>query len=221
MSAEVAHQAIHRIAIVGVGALGCAVLRSLSGMADVFFTIIDGDRVETSNIGNQCLYSVADIGKAKVFAAATRLGRTGSGPLIDAQDAFLNASNAASLLMGHLVVIDCTDDLHAKDLIDHTCAALGISLVSGGVHGAQGQVVTLHMEGDGSSLRRTDLFGARAGVEQDGCDMRFVPLEVIEAVADRMVLLLNSILAGRSVVNGELAVYSGSSWTTFSTTVPA
>lgn len=210
------------IAVIGAGALGCAVLRSLIPVEEVMIHIIDGDRVETDNLDRQCLFSAADVGKPKVLAATDKLRERGRNAGFRSTDTFLNSRNARTLLGEQAVVIDCTDDLHAKNLIDTVCHELGIPFVSGGLHSVQGQVVLLHAQGSGSGIMRQDIFPGRAGREQDGCDMRAVPAHVVDAVAERMALLVREVLNGAPIVNGELALFDGNhgSWQTYRSRVP-
>lgn len=196
-----------RIALVGVGALGCALITRLMRMPIRALSIIDGDRVELANLERQPLYSHGDIGSAKSAAARSRVRAGAPGVAIADVGRFLDAGNADELLIGHGVVADCTDDLHAKALIDRTCARLGTSLVSGALHRDQGQVLVLHAPGDREGLSRTDLFTGRVGAGQDGCDMRLVHPEAIEAVAARMAEHIRSLLAGDPVSCGRLEIF--------------
>lgn len=193
-----------RIAVIGAGALGNAVLPHLVGSPIRKLTIIDGDRVELKNLERQPLLTVDDVGRFKVTALAERLRASLDDVEVVAHDVFLDQQNANSILRDHDVIIEGVDDLHAKAMIDRTCAALRIPLVSGGVHGVQGQVVVLHAPGPNEELGRAQLFPGKAGAEQDGCDMRNVPLELIEAMGVRMTALAIEVLGGHPVVNGRI-----------------
>ena len=75
-------------------------------------------------------------------------------------------------------------------------------------------MILLHAAGPGSGLSRPHLFQGRPGVAQDGCDMRQVPLEVLEEVGRAMVGRARSILLGEPVVNGRIELFDGArgSW---------
>lgn len=203
--------------MIGAGALGCAILPKLARLRIAALSIIDGDRVEASNLERQPLYAEADIGHPKVTTARGWLQLVGPGIDVIAIDRFLDADNARALLEGHHIVADCTDDLHVKHLIDRTCADLGVPLVSGALHLRQGQVILLHAPGAGNSLGRADLFTGKAGADQDGCDMREVPEATIEAVGMRMASTIRSVLTDQPVVNGAIAVFDqdAGAWSTF------
>ena len=207
MSAEV------RIAVVGVGALGCALLPRLANAGITDLRLIDGDRVEAANLDRQLLYVATDIGHAKASTARICVATATPGMRAIAHDRFLDAASARELLAGVHLVADCTDDLHAKEVLDRFCDDHGIPLVSGAVHEQQGQVILLHAPGANAHLRRSDLFGGRIGSEQDGCDMQRVPLEVIEAVGERMATCIGAFVSGESLANGRIDLYDRAAWT--------
>lgn len=202
-----------RVVVIGAGALGCALLPKLLGMGITEICLMDGDHVEAANLERQPLYDEADIGHPKASTARSRLAVTQSASGIIAHDRFLDFSNARDLLQGAYLAADCTDDLHAKNLLDRACGDLGIPLVSGAVHEQQGQVITLHAPGVEEHLYRSDLFGGRIGAEQDGCDMQRVPLDVIEAVGQRMADRMKSFLHGEPLTNGRIELYDRGAWT--------
>ena len=179
---------LFQVCVVGVGSVGQCVLRSLPDAKDMCLTLIDGDTVEAHNIGRQPLCTSADVGLLKVDVARQRLSVQSPDIQVKGLSVFLDAKNVEELLTGQAVVLDCTDDLHVRYLIDAACASLGIPLISGSVHGKEGQVVLLHAGhangGKGPSLR--DLFPGRPSGAQDGCDMRAVPPFLPDRVAARM-----------------------------------
>lgn len=202
-----------RVAIVGLGAVGChAAQRLRLTRPHLHLSLIDGDRVEQRNLGRQHLYEPSDIGMPKVDAAARKL--KGSFTTIDA---FLSAANAEALLKGHAFVADCTDDLFAKALIDDACARLAIPLVSGGAHGTQAQSTVMHVPGSGAKLGRTAMFSGRISEEQSGCDMSDVPFDVIAALGGHMADSILAFLHGHPLRNGQLDVYDSqiAAWSSF------
>ena len=204
------------VAVVGAGALGTRLLLGLARLPISCITIIDGDLVESANLGRQPLYQASDIGLRKAEAAAARLRTMQPHLDVDARSEFLNAPNAEALLSRRTIVADCTDDLHAKVAIDRACARLGLPLVSGALHAGQGQMLeSLDIQSGRSS--RTEIFKGRIGPDQDGCDMRSVPLHVMDAVSCRMAASIAGFLHGTRSADGALLVFDGrsSEWVTF------
>ena len=181
-----------RVALVGVGSIGQALLARTDLLQGCVFTLIDGDTVEAGNLGRQVLCREQDLGRPKTEVVSDHLAARRFPH--HAVPRFLDPGNAIDLLSGHDLVVDACDDLHARYLVDRTCGALGIPLISGAVHANEGQVVLLHAPAP--SLK--DVFAGRPSGEQDGCDMRRVPPELIAHVAEAMSSLL------RAVINGDL-----------------
>lgn len=198
-----------RIALIGVGAIGSALLPRLLRMPFSVITLVDGDRVEEKNLDRQELFAPVDVGRPKVDVALAWSRNAPVSPTLVAQDHFLDQRNAEAIISMHDIVADCTDDAHARRLIDKVCAEYGVALVSGAVHGKQGQVIVLHAEGANDDLSRPDLFSGKPGDEQDGCDMRNVPMHVLDEVAKRMAWRIRELLSEVLLVNGRIEHYDG------------
>lgn len=184
------------IAVIGVGATGCALLPLLVALPLKAITLIDGDTVERSNLARQPLYGQRDVGKPKVLCARYRMGAVSPLELHwEAIPQFIDANNCPDLLKHHTLVADCTDDLDARKLIASTCADLGIPLVSGAVHGMQVQVTTHDARAQGSGSNSA-FFQGYPAEEQTGCDMRIVPAAVTTITASLMALRIEDLLRG-------------------------
>jgi molybdopterin-synthase adenylyltransferase len=99
-----------RIVVLGVGGLGGWSAYSLACCGIGEMLLIDGDRVEESNLNRQILYSEADIGRLKAEAAATRLGAFDSSMKIEVLPKRLEGEEElAEAIAGYDVVIDAAD----------------------------------------------------------------------------------------------------------------
>lgn len=132
-----------RVLVVGAGGLGCPALTYLAAAGCGHLTIVDGDRVEASNLHRQPLFTPADIGRLKAVAARDRL--RAQNPLIGIETIprFVAPVNAASLVAGHDLVIDGTDSLVACFLLHDAAWAAGCDFVSAKLHRWEGQVFHL------------------------------------------------------------------------------
>lgn len=182
-----------RLAVIGVGGTGCALLPLLASLPRASITLIDGDTVEAANLSRQPLYGPGDVGRLKLDAALERLAHLAPSLPVTTVPSFLDRANAEVLLTNHDIVADCTDDLHARLLIDRICGERAIPLVSGAVYGAQVQVVTLHA---GSSISLRSFFPGRSSTEQDGCDMRQVPASVTAFAGALMAQHITALIKG-------------------------
>ena len=92
--------AASHVAIVGAGGLGVPVLQFLAGAGVGHLTIIDGDRLEPSNLHRQTWYALADSGELKAELAAQRVRALNPAVQVTVHATRLDAQNGARLLAG-------------------------------------------------------------------------------------------------------------------------
>jgi molybdopterin-synthase adenylyltransferase len=99
-----------RIVVLGVGGLGGWSALSLACCGVGEMLLVDGDRVEESNLNRQVLYSEADIGRLKVEVAAERLGAFNSRMRLETLPERVDgAESVAAAVDGYDLVIDAAD----------------------------------------------------------------------------------------------------------------
>jgi adenylyltransferase/sulfurtransferase len=113
-----------RVLIVGAGGLGCPVLQALAGAGVGRLTVLDGDTVALSNLARQWLHRHGDVGTNKAVSAQQKLVELNPFIEVEAVPGMLDAVNAKELIDGHDIVVDATDDLEIRYLIDEVCAEL-------------------------------------------------------------------------------------------------
>jgi molybdopterin-synthase adenylyltransferase len=99
-----------KVAVLGVGGLGgwSALALACIGIGEMW--LIDGDRVEVSNLNRQVLYSEADIGLLKAECAASRLRAFNSRMTITTEARRLESEkDIAEFIAGSDIVIDAAD----------------------------------------------------------------------------------------------------------------
>ncbi|HET9199305.1 MAG TPA: TOMM precursor leader peptide-binding protein [Solirubrobacterales bacterium] len=99
-----------KVAVLGVGGLGgwSALALACTGVGEMW--LIDGDRVEVSNLNRQIQFSEADIGELKVERAAARLAAFNSGAKITTEARRLEGeADIAEFIAGSDVVVDAAD----------------------------------------------------------------------------------------------------------------
>ncbi|MCY7279367.1 MAG: HesA/MoeB/ThiF family protein [Sphingomonas bacterium] len=129
-----------RVAVVGAGGIGAAVIPALAGAGIGQLTIIDGDRVELSNLQRQSIYNTGQVGMAKARLASHFVMARNPHVALSSIDDRIDADNAADLLAGHDLVIDGTDNFATRLVVSDTCVALGLPLLSAAAQQFQGQV---------------------------------------------------------------------------------
>ena len=132
-----------RACIVGLGGLGSPAAFYLAAAGVGTIDLVDGDRVDCSNLQRQILYDSADLGRPKVEAAAERLRALDPGVALRLWPGRLTPDNADDILTEADVVIDATDSPAAKFLIADRCHARGRPYVHGGIAAFTGQLMTV------------------------------------------------------------------------------
>jgi molybdopterin/thiamine biosynthesis adenylyltransferase len=129
-----------RVAVIGAGAIGSAVIPALAGAGVGTLTIIDSDVVEESNLQRQPIFRERDAGYSKADLALQFVQRLNR--FVDAKpmQARVDAENSRELLSDHDLVIDGSDNFATRLAVSDACVALGIPLVSAAAIQFQGQV---------------------------------------------------------------------------------
>jgi molybdopterin/thiamine biosynthesis adenylyltransferase len=166
-----------RAGVVGLGGLGGAVTEILARLGLGHLTLVDGDRFEDSNLNRQLLSSCGTLGRSKADAARKRVGEINPSVAVTARPEFLSAQNAARLLAGCDVVIDCLDNLKTRFVVQDACRSLGCPFVSAAVAGASGHVTTVFPEDHGLRL----IYGAPETLPPKGAEtvLGTVPYSVV------------------------------------------
>jgi adenylyltransferase/sulfurtransferase len=153
--------------VVGAGGLGCPALCALAAAGAGRIVIVDDDVVDLSNLQRQILYRTADVGQQKAPAAKAALARRGVSPLrIEAVTARFDRDSARALCHDADVVLDGSDNLATKFLVNDLCTRLGLPFVIAGVLRAHGQVFPIR---PGRDACYRCLFEAPPALELDTC----------------------------------------------------
>ncbi|WP_339866962.1 HesA/MoeB/ThiF family protein [uncultured Algoriphagus sp.] len=143
------------VLVVGAGGLGCAVLPYLAAAGIGKIGIIDGDKIEESNLHRQVLYSADQIGLYKVKEAADTIIKKNPGVEVLVFEEFLTEKNASEIFQHFDLIIDATDNLFIRYVINDTCEDSGKPFIYGSIHQFQGQISVFNFQG-GPSYR--DIF---------------------------------------------------------------
>jgi len=129
-----------RIAIVGAGGIGSAVIPALAGAGVGQLTIIDSDAVELTNLHRQPLYRERDAGYSKADLALQFVQRLNRFVVAKPVQQRIDPENAPELLADHDLVIDGSDNFATRLAVSDTCVTLGLPLLSAAAIQFQGQV---------------------------------------------------------------------------------
>lgn len=129
-----------RVVVIGAGGIGSPALQYLAAAGVGTLIVIDDDHVDISNLQRQTLFGDADIGMAKVTAAAQALARINPHVTVEPMPTRINAANAATLLAGADVVLDGCDNFATRLIVADASLAARIPLVSAAVGQFEGQL---------------------------------------------------------------------------------
>src|SRR5690606_1516859 len=135
------------VLVVGVGGLGCPVALYLVSMGIGKITLVDGDKVDLSNLNRQILFSPKDIGKSKVEVAKRKLSLLNPEVKIKAVKERVNEANIIRIMGGCDIVVDGSDNFETKYLINDACVIANKPLVFGSIYQFQGQLSVLNFNG--------------------------------------------------------------------------
>lgn len=132
-----------RVLIVGCGGLGAPVVQYLAAAGVGHLTLCDDDDVELSNLNRQVLHRGADVGRNKAARAAEWVAELDPALKVTALEERLGVKNARELVRAHDVVVDCTDGLPGKFLLNDAAVLENVCLVHGAATGFAGQVLVV------------------------------------------------------------------------------
>ena len=110
-----------RVMIIGCGALGTTIANNIVRSGVGFIRIVDRDIVELNNLQRQILFDENDIGNPKAIAAAEKLEKINSDVVIEPVVDDVNHTNIEKIMKNVDVVIDGTDNMFIRFLINDTC----------------------------------------------------------------------------------------------------
>jgi adenylyltransferase/sulfurtransferase len=187
-----------RAVIVGCGALGSFQAAALARAGVGEIVLIDRDYVESSNLQRQWLYDEADAAEMlpKAVAAARKLGKLNSSVVSHPVVADLTPQNAEDLLLPADVIVDGTDNLDARYVVNDVAVKHGVSWIYGAAVASYGATMPIL---PGRTACLSCLWPELPGGPQPTCDTAGVLNIVPSLVASLQVADALKILTGAEV----------------------
>lgn len=129
-----------RILMIGAGGLGSSPAFYLAAAGVGTIGIVDDDKVSLSNLHRQILHYTSDLDKPKVISAQEKLKSINPHVNIVTHQTRLTADNAQKLFADYDLILDGTDNLPSRYLINDACFFAKKHFIFGGVHQFEGQV---------------------------------------------------------------------------------
>ncbi len=192
-----------KVLLIGVGGLGSAVLPYLVAAGVGEIGIIDDDIIDISNLQRQVIYDTNTVGKSKVLQAQKVALALNPSVKINAIDEKLNPKNAISQFEKYDIMVDATDNLDSKYLINDACCVTNKPFVYGSIYKFEGQVSVFNYKNgptyrclfqektnDSSNCNELGVLGTSVGIIG-----MFQANEVL-----KMILEIGEILSGKLLV---------------------
>ncbi|WP_416443570.1 ThiF family adenylyltransferase [Leeuwenhoekiella sp. A16] len=196
-----------KVLVIGAGGLGCAVLPYLTSAGIGTIGIIDGDTVDETNLHRQVLYAENTVGKSKAREAVSKLEALNSNVKFEVYDEFLSAENALQIIANYDIIVDATDTIAIRYLINDACVILDKPFVYGSVFRFEGQISVFNYK-NGPTYRC--LFKNEKGIVQNcaevgvlGTTVGFTGMLQANEVM-KMILEIGEILSGKLLVYNAL-----------------
>ena len=205
------------VLVVGCGGLGSpiAVYLASSGVGKIH--LVDFDTVDISNLHRQIFYSLDDVGKPKASILRKFIQERAPFTEVDVTNKAITKDNVLELISSIDIVVDATDSLPTKYLLNDSCVIKHKPLVYGSLYKFDGYVATFNMlQKDGSySVNLRDAFPEMAtdipNCEEAGTLNAIVGLiataqvnEVLKIITDVGKPLTNELLIYNSLQNTQL-----------------
>jgi sulfur carrier protein ThiS adenylyltransferase len=205
------------IAIVGVGGLGnpAALYLAATGVGKII--LIDGDNVEISNLPRQILFSTADVKQNKAEQAANKLTQQFPDTEFEVIDEMLDEELGQYIFEQVDVVLDCTDNMNTRHLINKLCVETSTPLVIGAATGFDGQ----HMVVDPNNTQSACYHCLYPKTEQapaNNCQTAGILGPVLAIISGMQALTCVKIITQNTVPINQLSLFDGltNQWQQFS-----
>lgn len=131
-----------KILIIGTGGLGAPAALYLAAAGVGTIGLVDGDKVDLSNLQRQVIHFTPDVDKPKVLSAKEKIEQINPDVNVVVHEQLAMASNIADLIKDYDFIIDGTDNFPAKFLINDACVFGKKPYSHGGILRFDGQTMT-------------------------------------------------------------------------------
>jgi adenylyltransferase/sulfurtransferase len=132
-----------RVLVVGAGGLGSPAALYLAAAGIGTLGLLDSDTVELSNLQRQILHGTKDLDRPKAHSGQARLEELNPEIRVVAHHVRLEPANAPGIVAAYDVVVEGSDNLRTKLVVNDACVAAGRPLVVGAVTGWDGQLLVV------------------------------------------------------------------------------
>ncbi|MDF1697496.1 MAG: HesA/MoeB/ThiF family protein [Saprospiraceae bacterium] len=145
------------VVVVGCGGLGSIAAPYLAGAGVGKLTLVDGDIPHVSNLHRQVFFKTEQTKSTKSEELARHIVELNPEIEVRVVAEMLRKDTMADVLQDANVVLECTDNIQVKYMVNDFCALLHIPMVYGAIHKYDGYV-SFFENMDASSIHLRDIF---------------------------------------------------------------
>ncbi len=131
-----------KVLVIGAGGLGAPAALYLAAAGVGTLGIVDGDRVDLSNLQRQIIHFTPDVDRLKVESAGQKIGALNPDVKVITYSTRVTSENIVDIIQDYDFIIDGTDNFPAKFLINDACVLAGKPFSHGGILRFNGQTMT-------------------------------------------------------------------------------
>jgi molybdopterin-synthase adenylyltransferase len=131
--------------VIGAGGLGSPAALYLASAGIGVLTLVDGDRVDLTNLQRQVLHTTDRIGMSKPASGQTALTALNPDVRIETVEQRVEGAALDPLVARASIVLDCSDNFATRHAVNRACVTHRRPLVSGAAVRFDGQVATFDL----------------------------------------------------------------------------
>ncbi len=133
-----------RVLVIGLGGIGCEVITHLVGNGINYFSIMDYDVVDGSNLNRQYLFDYCDLSKSKALLVEKRIKEKNPNAFVNKYDMFINSDSQIIKIIDQdkIDIVVCAADKPFLDIrisVLKACIKTDVPCIFGGVSILSGQ----------------------------------------------------------------------------------
>lgn len=196
------------VLIVGMGGLGNPVAMYLNAAGVGKIIIADGDQVDVTNLQRQVLFGESDLSQNKADCAAEKLNINNSDTQIEVIDEMLDEELGQFYIPQVDAVIDCTDNIETRYLVNRICVEHKKPFVIGAATGFDGQQLVVDPRKDNAACYQC-FFPISEKAPENNCQTVGILGPVLAIIAGLQALQTIKLITGIDVKHNQLNVYDG------------
>lgn len=199
-----------KVLVIGCGGLGTPAALYLAAMGVGQLWLLDGDRIEMSNLARQVLYRPEHLGAFKAEVLAAQLTAQNPDCQTTAITQFLSDAHLEIIANADLI-LDCTDTFASRYQINRLALNSGTPWLSAAAQGFQGQLIFFQPKEPATPCYAC-FYPENQQADDVTCSGNGIWPPVVGSIGLAQALLASKFLAGMPIENSLLHYFDGSRW---------